>query len=120
MFTIDADPRHDRTFAQVAPRLEEWHTRQGLRPSAIERAWLRAGFALEYTVAVSRHVAYCAGTTAVAFLPLWAATAHPVYRDIILRDVARHWEEEGRRDTIDALALALTALAAEEYGDQAA
>lgn len=120
MFTIDADPAHDRTFADVALFLEAWHTLQSYRPSAIERAWFRAGFAIEYVPALSRHMAFCGDGKAVAFLPIWAANAHPVYRNIILLDVTRQWEERGYRTPLDALGLALAAIAAEEYGDQAA
>src|SRR3954452_8879517 len=82
MCSSGQNPEHDKSFAAVAPRLAEWHMLQGLRPSVSEWAWSRAGFALVYATAISRHVAYWYAAGAVAFLPAWTASSTPIYRTI--------------------------------------
>lgn len=114
MFSLDSNPAHDRPFAAVAPLLARWHAVQDARPSQIERAWTRAGFAIVYEDDLHRPHALAIGRASLAMFPTCGASADPVYRAAFLWHTALTWEGEGRRDVLALLGHALAQITAED------
>jgi hypothetical protein len=119
MFSPDTNPEHDRAFADVAPRLAEWHRLTSSTPSLLERAWLRAGYGIDDAHDLNGWYIFVAGGEALVFLPARSA-GNPVQRAAILARVVADWEKHGHWAALAPLCGALALVAAEDYGDLAA
>ena len=113
MHTADADPAHDRTFAQVAGLLGAWIAAEDAAPGRYARAWARAGFQIHHVRALPfAHAIIQSRAPVVAgmLLPERGPTA-PIYLEVLIVGAIARWERAGESAALAALHAAL-ALAA--------
>jgi hypothetical protein len=118
----------DRPFAEVAERLALWPPVQdAATPGYFLRAWALAGCRVFYVeqlpypaATLPNRDSIAANLLPLAFLPAWASSAAPAYRDGILKAFARQWDAEGREDAIERFWHGLAWVLADELGRAAA